>query len=109
MNQWVLIIILIVVLILLGRPFLDILARGMIESIYNFKAGMRPKPSQRDSDSRSFWFLILALIAVAIILYILSLDVFSIKQNFALTVVLLGWIGAGYWAFGRTLRKRNGQ
>jgi hypothetical protein len=34
MNQWVLIIILIVVLILFGRPFLDI-GRGISESLYN--------------------------------------------------------------------------
>jgi len=108
MNQWVLIIILIVVLILLGRPFLDDIARGLSESIENFKAGIRPKPSQQDGDSHSFWLLVLALLAVAIILSVLSQDVFSIKQKFALTVVLLGWIGAGYWAFGRTVRKGNG-
>ncbi|HMB26966.1 MAG TPA: hypothetical protein VKS99_02630 [Blastocatellia bacterium] len=108
MNQWVLIIILIVVLILLGRPFLDYIARGLIESIDNFKAGIRPEPRQQDSDPRPWVFIILALMAAAIILSVLSQDVFSIKQKFALTVVLLGWIGAGYWAFGRTVRKGNG-
>jgi mttA/Hcf106 family len=109
MNQWVLIIILIVVLILLGRPFLDEIGRGLSESIDNFKAGIRREPSRQDGDYRSFLLLVLALIAVAIILSVLSLDVFSTKQKFALTVVLLGWIGAGYWAFGRTLGKRNSQ
>src|SRR5215475_6931819 len=110
LRGWEWIIILIVVLVLLiGRQFPDI-ARGMIESIYNFKAAMitpHERPRRQDGDSRSFWILVLALIAVAIILSILSLDVFSIKQKFALTVVLLSWIGAGYWAFGRTVRKGN--
>ena len=103
MNQWVLIIILIVVLILLRRPFLDNIARGLSESIYNFKAGMRPEPRRQDGDSRSFWLLVLALIAVAGALSVLSLDVFSGEQKLALMVVLFGWIGAGYWAFGRKL------
>jgi hypothetical protein len=102
MNQWVLIIILIVVLILLGRPFLDDIARGLIESIDNFKAGIRLEPRQQDSDPRLWVFIVLALMAAAIILSVLSRDVFSIKQKLALTVVLLGWIGAGYWAFWRT-------
>src|SRR5262245_30978983 len=108
MNQWVLIIILIVVLILLGRPFLDDIARGLSESIENFKAGIRPKPSQQDGDSHSFWLLVLALLAVAIILSVLTQAVLSIKQQCALPVVLLRWIGARYWAFGRTVRKENG-
>ena len=102
MNQWVLIIILIVILILLGRPFLDDIARGLIESIDNFKAGIRPELRQQDSDPRLWVFIVLALMAAAIILSVLSRDVFSIKQKLALTVVLLGWIGAGYWAFWRT-------
>src|SRR5262245_34665415 len=107
MNQWVLIIILVVILIIFGgRQFPDI-ARGLIASIDNFKAGMRSAPRRQDGDSRSFWFLVLALIAVACALSVLSLDVFSGEQKLALTVVLLGWIGAGYWAFGRTSRKRN--
>src|SRR5215475_16143743 len=99
MNQWVLIIILIVVLILFARQFPDI-ARGLIESIENFKAGIRSVPRRQDGDSRSFWFLVLALIAVAA-LSVLRLDVFSDKQKLVLTVVLICWIGAGYWAFGR--------
>jgi hypothetical protein len=109
MNQWILIIILIVVLILLGRPFLDDIARGMIESINNFKAAMRPEPRRQDVDSRSFWFLTLALIAVAIVFSVLSLDAFSGEQKLALTAVLLGWIGVGYWTWGRNLRKRDGR
>ena len=108
MNQWVLIIILIVVLILLGRPFLDDIARGLSESIDNFKAGIRPKPRRQDVDSRSFWFFALALIAVAIVFSVLSLDAFSGEQKLALTAVLLCWIGVGYWTFGRNLRKRDG-
>jgi hypothetical protein len=108
MNQWTPIIILIVVLILFGgRQFPDI-ARGLIESIDNFKAGMRSAPRRQDGDSRSFWLLVIALIAVAA-LSVLSLDVFSGEQKLALMVVLICWIGAGYWAFGRTLRKRNGR
>ncbi|HEX5084063.1 MAG TPA: twin-arginine translocase TatA/TatE family subunit [Blastocatellia bacterium] len=107
MNPWVLIIILVVILILFGgRRFPDI-ARGLIESIDNFKAGMRSMPRRQDGDSRSFWLLVLALIAVAGALSVLSLDVFSGEQKLALIVVLFGWIGAGYWAFGPTLRKRN--
>ncbi|HEU0176817.1 MAG TPA: twin-arginine translocase TatA/TatE family subunit [Blastocatellia bacterium] len=102
MNQWVLIIILIVVLILLGRPFLDDIGRSLSESIYNFKAGIRLEPRQQDSYPRPWVFIVLALMAAAIILSVLSRDVFSIKQKLALTVVLLGWIGAGYWAFWRT-------
>src|SRR5215475_2520545 len=101
MNQWVLIIILIVVLILFARQFPDI-ARGLIESIDNFKAGMRSGPRRQDGDSRSFWFLVLALIAVAGALSVLRLDVISDKQKLVLTVVLLCWIGAGYRAFGPT-------
>src|SRR5215467_5763568 len=98
-REWI--IILIIILILLGWRQFPNIARGLSESIENFKAGIRPKLSQQDGDSRSFWLLVLALIAVAIILSVLSQDVFSIKQKFALTVVLLGWIGAGYWALGR--------
>jgi TatA/E family protein of Tat protein translocase len=108
-GGWKWIIILIVILILLGRRQFPDIARGMIESIYNFKAAMRLKPRQQDGDSRSFWFLVLALIAVAIVFSVLSLDAFSGEQKLALTAVLLGWIGVGYWAFGRNLRKRDGR
>ena len=112
-GGWELIIILIVILILFGgRRFPDI-ARGMIESINNFKAAMRPEPRRQDVDSRSFWFLALALIAVAIVFSVLfsvlSLDAFSGEQKLALTAVLLGWIGVGYWTFGLNLRKRDGR
>ena len=102
-GGWEWIIILVVILIIFGgRQFPDI-ARGMIESIYNFKAAMRPGPRRQDGDSRSFWFLVLALMAVAGALSVLSLDVFSGEQKLVLMVVLFGWIGAGYWAFGRKL------
>ena len=88
MNQWVLIIILIVVLILFGRPFLDI-GRGISESLYNsflllvlnFKAGIRREPRQQDGDYRSFLLLVLALIAVAIILSVLSRMYFPPIKN----------------------------
>jgi hypothetical protein len=81
------IIILIVVLILFGAPFFQNLVRNKTEGV------------------RKGLFFILAIITSAIILSALSLDVFSGEQKFALTVVLLGWIGAGYWSFGRPLRK----
>jgi hypothetical protein len=100
MNQWGLIIILIIVLILFGRQFSNI-ARSMPESIRNWKAGARPAPRRQYGDSRSFWFLVLALIAVVIILSVLSQGDFSGEQKLALTVVLLGWIGVGYWNFRR--------
>jgi len=84
MNQWVLIIILIVVLILFGRPFLDI-GRGISESLYNailaFKAGIRCEPRQQDGDYRSFLLLVLALIAVAIIFSVLSRMYFPPIKN----------------------------
>ena len=100
LGGWEWIIILVVILILFGvRQFI---ARGLIESIDNFKAGIRPEPRQQDSDPRPWVFIVLALMAAAIILSVLSRDVFFIKQKLALTVVLLGWIGAGYWAFWRT-------
>src|SRR5262249_23083410 len=103
-GGWEGIIILIIILILFGvRQYI---AKGLIESIDNFKAGLRSGPRRQDRDSRSFWFLVLALIAVAGALSVLRLDVFSDKQKLVLTVVLICWIGAGYWAFGRTLRKR---
>lgn len=44
-----------------------------------------------------------------LIISVLSLDVFSVEQKLALTIVLLGWIGVGYWSFGRNLRKGNGR
>jgi len=88
--------------------------RGMGESIRNFKAGMpkagAPREQRRQSsDSRLGWFIALGSIAAAINFSVLSLDDFSDKQKLALSVVLLGWIGVGYWSFGRTLRKRDDQ
>jgi TatA/E family protein of Tat protein translocase len=109
LRGWEWIIILVVILILFGARQLPDIARGLIESIENFKAGMRSRPRRQDGDSRSFWFLVLALIAVAGALSVLRLDVFSDKQKLVLTVVLICLIGAGYWAFGRTLRKRSGR
>lgn len=100
-GGWELIIILIIVLILFGANRLPNLARDMAESIRNFKAGAPQEQRRQGSDSRPSWFLVLALIAVAIILSVLSLDVFSGKQKLLLTIVLLGWIGVGYWSFGR--------
>jgi TatA/E family protein of Tat protein translocase len=101
MNQWIPIIILIVVLILFGAGRFPDMARGMPESIRNWKAGSRPQPRRQDDDSRSFWLLALALIAVTVILSVLSLADFSGEQKLAVTVALLGWIGVGYWAFRR--------
>jgi len=102
LGGWEWIIILVVILILFGRRQFPDIARGLIESIDNFKAGIRLEPRQQDSDPRPWVFIVLALMAAAIILSVLSRDVFFIKQKLALTVVLLGWIGAGYWAFWRT-------
>ena len=65
LRGWEWIIILVVILILFGGRQLPDIARGLIESIDNFKAGMRSGPRRQDGDSRSFWFLVLALIAVA--------------------------------------------
>jgi H+/gluconate symporter-like permease len=101
MNQWIPIIILIVVLILFGVNSFGDMSRGMPESVRNWKAGSRPQPRRQEGDSRSSWLLALALIAVTVILSVLSLADFSGEQKLALTVVLLGWIGVGYWAFRR--------
>jgi hypothetical protein len=105
-GGWEGIIILIIALILLGVKRLSDL-KGMAESISNFKSGIAPEPRRQSSDSRPWVFIVLALMAAAVILSVLRLDVFSDKQKLILTIVLLGWIGVGYWSFGRTLRKRN--
>ena len=102
LGGWEWIIILVVILILFGRRQFPEIARGLIESIDNFKAGIRLERRQQYSDPRPWVFIVLALMAAAIVLSVLSRDVFSIKQKLALTLVLLGWIGAGYWAFWRT-------
>ena len=103
-----LIILLIIALILLGvRHLSDI--KGMAESMRNFKSGIAPEQRQQSSDSRSWVFIVLALMAAAIIISVVRLDVFSDGQKLVLTVALLGWIGVGYWSFGRNLRKRSGQ
>src|SRR5262249_621428 len=113
-GGWELIIVLGIVLILCGANGWPGLARGRGESIRNFKAGMpkagAPREQRRQSsDSRLWWFIAVGSIAAAIIFSVLSLDDFSDKQKLALTIVLLGWIGVGYWSFGRTLRKRDDQ
>jgi mttA/Hcf106 family protein len=111
-GGWELIIILIIALILLGVKRLSDLkgmAGGMAESIRNFKSGIAPEPRRQSIDSRPWVFVVVALMAAVITLSILRLDVFSDKQKLVLTIVLICWIGVGYWSFGRNLRKRNGQ
>jgi hypothetical protein len=111
-GGWELIIILIIALILLGVKRLSDLkgmAGGMAESIRRFKSGIAPEPLRQGSDSRPRVFIVLALLAAAVVLSVLRLGVFSDGQILALTVTLLAWIGVGYWSFGRNLRKRNGQ
>jgi len=108
------IIVLAIVLLLFGAKRLPDLARGLDESIRNFKAGMLKagmsrEQRQQSSDSRLYMFIVLVCIAAAIILSVLSLDDFSDTQKLVLSVVLLCWIGVGYWSFGRTSRKGDGQ
>jgi len=107
-GGWELIIILIIALILVGVRRLSDL-KGMAESLRNFKSGIAPQSRQQSSDSRPWVFIVLALMAAVITLSVLRLDVFSDKQKLVLTIVLICWIGVGYWSFGRNLRKRNGQ
>ncbi len=107
-GSWELIILLIIALILLGlRRLSDI--KGMAESMRNFKSGIAPEPRPQSSDYLPWVFIVLALFAAAVILSVLGLYGFSDKQKLVLTIVLLGWIGVGYWSFGRNLRKRGGQ
>jgi len=113
-GGWELIIILIIVLILFGANRLPDLARGMGESIRNFKSGMlnagNPREQrQQSADSRLMWFISLTMIAAAISLSVLSLDDYTYKQKLVLTIVLLCWIGVGYWSFGRNSRKEDDQ
>jgi hypothetical protein len=103
-----LIILLIIALILLSvRHISDI--KGMAERMRNFKSGIAPEQRRQSSDFRPWVFIVLALMAAAIIISFVRLDGFSDGQILVLTVVLLGWIGVGYWSFGRNLRKRSGQ
>jgi Sec-independent protein translocase protein TatA len=118
-GVWELIIILIIALILSGVKRLSDLKgmaegtaesiRNFVESIGKFKSGITPEPRRRSSDSRPWVFIVIALTATVIILSVLGLYGFSDEQKLALAVVLLGWIGVGYWSFGRHLRKRSGQ
>ena len=106
-GGWYLIIILIIVLILFGANRLPELARRMDESIQKFKDSIPMDRSPR--DLRQWWFIFLTCVAAAIILSVLSLDDFSDSQKLVLTVVLLCWIGVGYWSFGRNSRKGDDQ
>jgi hypothetical protein len=108
-GGWEMIIILIITLILLGGLRWPGTARGMGESIRNWKAGISGARSQQSIESHPALFLVLALFPVAIILSAMSLYNFSDKQKLALAIVLLGWVGVGYWSFGRTLQKRDKQ
>jgi hypothetical protein len=111
-GPWELIILLIIALIILGVKRLSDLkgmAEGMAESIRNFKSAIAPEPRRQSSDSRPWVFIVLLLFASVIILSVLRLDGLSGEQKLVLSVVLLGWIGVGYWSFGRNLRKGNGR
>lgn len=107
LGSWELIILLIIALIMLSVKRLPDLAKGMGESIRNFKSGIAPEQRQQSSDSRPWVFIVLALMAAVIILSVLRLDGLSGEQKLVLSVVLLGWIAVGYWSFGRNLRKGN--
>jgi len=109
LGSWELIIILIIALILVGAYRLPDIARGMGESLRNFKSGIHPEPRHQSNDSRPWVFIVLALMAALIILSVLGLYGLSDKQKLVLTIVLICWIGVGYWSFGRNLRKRNSQ
>ena len=101
-------ILLIIAPILLGVRHLSDIER-MVESMRNFKSGIAPEQRRQSRDSRPRVFIVLALMAAAIIISLVRLDGFSDRQILVLTVVLLGWIGVGYWSFGRNLQKRSGQ
>ena len=107
-GGWELIILLIIALILLGVRRLSDL-KGMAESIRNFKSGGASEPRRQSSDSRPWVFVVLALMAAAVAISVLRLDVFSGKQELVLAIAVICWIGVGYWSFGRKLRKRSGQ
>jgi hypothetical protein len=107
-GSWELIILLIIALIFLGVRHLSDIKR-MAESMRNFKSGIAPEQRRQSSDSRTWVFIVLALMAAAIIISVVRLNGFSDGQILVLTVALLGWIGVGYWSFGRNLRKGSGQ
>jgi hypothetical protein len=74
-----LIILLIIALILLGvRHLSDI--KGMAESMRNFKSGIAPEQRRQSSDSRPWVFIVLALMAAAIIISFVRLNGFSDGQ-----------------------------
>ena len=62
---------------------------------------------QESGDFRLVLFIFIVCMAATIILSVLSLDVFSGAQKLALTITLLGWVGVGYWAFGRNQRNKD--
>jgi len=100
-GAWEMIIVLIILLILFGANRLPDMVRGMGESIRNFKDWRLHEQRPQSGDHFPRWFPVVAVIAAAIILPVLSLDVFSDEQKLALAAVLLVWIGVGYWSFGR--------
>ena len=108
-GVWEMIIILGIALILVGAYRLPDIARGMGESIRNFKSGIAPESRRQSSDSRPWVSIVLALMAGVIVLSVLRLDGLSGEQKLVLSVTLLGWIAVGYWSFGRNLRKRDGR
>jgi TatA/E family protein of Tat protein translocase len=103
------IIILIIALTLVGAYRLPDIARGLGESIRNFKSAIAPEPRRQSNDSCPWMFIVLALMAGVIILSVLRLDGLSGEQKLVLSVTLLVWIAVGYWSFGRNLRKRDGR
>jgi len=103
-DGWGLIIILIIVLILFGANRLPDIARGMVESIENFKRGIAGEQRRQSDDSRPWWFIALTVLALVVALFVLDLDVFSDEQKLVLAIVLLAWIGVGFWSFSRLRR-----
>ena len=108
-GVWEMIIILGIALILVGAYRLPDIARGLGESIRNFKSGIAPESRRQSSDSRPWVSVVLALTAGVIVLSVLRLDGLSGEQKLVLSVTLLVWIAVGYWSFGRNLRKRDGR
>src|SRR5262245_3160617 len=93
-SGWeMIIIILIIVLILFGWNRLPDLARGMGESIRNFKAGAHHQQRRQIENTLSWKFLALTLIVLLGLLVFLTGSGFSDEQKMVLTIVALGWIG----------------
>lgn len=96
-GGWELIIILIIALLMIGGTRLPDTARGMGVAL---SGKARERRQQRD-DTRHVWLLVLALFVGAIALSALGLSNFSDKQKLVAAVVLLCWVGVGYWSFVR--------